>query len=97
MKSAKTKNITITFVFFSLISAATSSEVSARRKNRTSIENNTTKVRSEAAVAIIKKNTPESSDPKGSLACALPWGHGWGWATLPNGIWSGGESFTPKY
>lgn len=71
------------------IRPATSSEVSARRKNRTSIENNTTKVRSEAAVAIIKKNTPESSEPKGSLACALPWGHGWGWATLPNGIWSG--------
>ncbi|EGK96317.1 AGAP013121-PB [Anopheles gambiae str. PEST] len=65
------------------------SEVSARRKNRHTIEHNTTKVKGEAAVAIIKKNAQDTTDPKGSLACALPWGHGWGWATLPNGIWSG--------
>ncbi|XP_061508454.1 uncharacterized protein LOC11175992 [Anopheles gambiae] len=71
------------------IRPATSSEVSARRKNRHTIEHNTTKVKGEAAVAIIKKNAQDTTDPKGSLACALPWGHGWGWATLPNGIWSG--------
>ncbi|ETN62298.1 hypothetical protein AND_006012 [Anopheles darlingi] len=72
------------------IRPATSTEVSARRKNRHSIENNTTKVKGEAAVAIIKKSAQDNNaEPKGSLACALPWGHGWGWATLPNGIWSG--------
>lgn len=77
--------------FFAILTAATSSEVSARRKNRHTIEHNTTKVKGEAAVAIIKKNAQDTTDPKGSLACALPWGHGWGWATLPNGIWSGGK------
>uniref|UniRef100_A0A182YF23 Odorant receptor n=1 Tax=Anopheles stephensi TaxID=30069 RepID=A0A182YF23_ANOST len=59
------------------IRPATSSEVSARRKNRHTIEHNTTKVKGEAAVAILKKNAQDNTDPKGSLACALPWGHGW--------------------
>lgn len=26
---------------------------------------------------------------KGTLACTIPWGSGWGWVTLPNGIWNG--------
>lgn len=72
--------------------AATNSEVSARKKDRHNSANNTSKVNSEAAVAILKKSTQEDTSPKGSLACALPWGHGWGWSTLPNGIWSGGKS-----
>lgn len=47
-------------------------------------------VRSDAAIAVLTKNATES-DSKGTLACALPWGYGWGWVTLPNGVWSGGE------
>lgn len=23
------------------------------------------------------------------MGCTLPWGYGWGWVTLPNGIWNG--------
>lgn len=26
---------------------------------------------------------------KGTLACTIPWGYGYGWVTLPNGIWNG--------
>lgn len=26
---------------------------------------------------------------KGTLACTIPWGSGWGWVTLPNGVWNG--------
>lgn len=48
-------------------------------------------VKNNAAVAVLKKTTHEDSIPGGTLACALPWGHGWGWATLPNGVWSGGR------
>lgn len=47
-------------------------------------------VRSDAAIAVLTKNATET-DSKGTLACALPWGYGWGWVTLPNGVWSGGE------
>ncbi|EDV94321.1 uncharacterized protein LOC6568210 [Drosophila grimshawi] len=47
-------------------------------------------VKSDAAVAILSKKP----DSKASLACALPWGHGWGWATLPNGVWSGGLTWS---
>ncbi|XP_023169980.1 uncharacterized protein LOC111598793 isoform X1 [Drosophila hydei] len=47
-------------------------------------------IKSDAAVAILSKK----ADSKASLACALPWGHGWGWATLPNGVWSGGLTWS---
>lgn len=59
------------------------------RKNRNGYEYND-QVRSDAAIAVLTKNASEN-DSKGTLACALPWGHGWGWATLPNGVWSGGK------
>ena len=49
-------------------------------------------VKSDAAVAILSKKP----DSKASLACVLPWGHGWGWATLPNGVWSGGKNKNTK-
>lgn len=69
------------------LTAATNSEVSARRCNRENLHN--TEVRSDAAVAVLSK-TNNDSDSKGTLACALPWGHGWGWSVLPNGVWNGG-------
>lgn len=47
-------------------------------------------IRGDAAIAILTKNANEI-DSKGTLACMLPWGYGWGWSTLPNGIWSGGK------
>lgn len=47
-------------------------------------------IRDDAAIAILTKNASEI-DSKGTLACMLPWGHGWGWSTLPNGVWSGGK------
>lgn len=49
-------------------------------------------VRSDAAVAILSKSTHDT-DAKATLACVLPWGHGFGWSTLPNGVWSGGKYF----
>lgn len=44
----------------------------------------------QSAVAILNKN-PGPSDPRGTLGCDIPWGRGWGWATLPNGVWIGGK------
>lgn len=38
----------------------------------------------DAAVAVLRPGG-------GSLGHQLPWGRGWGWVTLPNGVWSGGE------
>lgn len=68
--------------------AATSTEMSERRRKINSQYND--QVRSDAAIAVLNKNSNSDSDSKGTLACVLPWGHGWGWATLPNGVWSGG-------
>lgn len=48
-----------------------------------------TKIKSRTPVAIIKKNTCADSMSKGTLSCALPWGYGWGYVTLENGIWNG--------
>lgn len=63
--------------------------MSARKNRNSRIYND--QVRSDAAIAILSKNANADSDSKGTLACVLPWGHGWGWATLPNGVWSGGK------
>lgn len=68
--------------------AATTTEMSERRRKAQSQYND--QVRSDAAIAVLNKNTNSDSDSKGTLACVLPWGHGMGWATLPNGVWSGG-------
>ncbi|XP_037913712.1 uncharacterized protein LOC119653214 [Hermetia illucens] len=73
------------------IRPATTGEVKARKSHSTQnclVQNPL--VKSDAAVAILSKKI----DSKGSLACALPWGHGWGWATLPNGVWSGGLTWS---
>ncbi|XP_061390458.1 uncharacterized protein LOC133325750 [Musca vetustissima] len=82
------------------IRPATSSEVKQRKalsnsKSRSlatqrAFYNQNPLVKSDAAVAILSKNP----DSKAALACALPWGHGWGWATLPNGVWSGGLTWS---
>lgn len=54
-------------------------------------------IRSDAAVAVLCKGS-EDTDAKATLACILPWGHGFGWSTLPSGgntyIWSGGKYFS---
>lgn len=36
-------------------------------------------------VAVIKRQVPLA----GQLDHELAWGQGWGWVTLPNGVWSG--------
>ncbi|XP_026482669.1 uncharacterized protein LOC113390690, partial [Ctenocephalides felis] len=41
----------------------------------------------DAAVAVLRPGG-------GSLGHQLPWGRGWGWVTLPNGVWSGGLSWS---
>lgn len=69
-----------------LLSAATTNEVSARR-NHDVVRNS--HIRNDTAVAILNKRTRDT-DAKATLACVLPWGHGFGWSTLPNGVWSGG-------
>lgn len=38
-------------------------------------------------VAVIKRQVPLA----GQLDHQLAWGQGWGWVTLPNGVWSGRE------
>lgn len=40
-------------------------------------------------VAVIKRQVPLA----GQLDHQLAWGQGWGWVTLPNGVWSGREYF----
>lgn len=51
---------------------------------------NTFKIKGKTPIAIIKKNLQhDSMNRGGTLACTIPWGHGWGWVTLPNGIWNG--------
>lgn len=36
-------------------------------------------------VAVIKRQVPLA----GQLNHELAWGQGWGWVTMPNGVWSG--------
>ncbi|KAG4075548.1 hypothetical protein HA402_003373 [Bradysia odoriphaga] len=72
------------------IRPATSSEMSERRRRL----NSQYQVRSDAAIAVLNKSSNSDSDSKGTLACVLPWGHGWGWSTLPNGVWSGGLTWS---
>lgn len=75
--------------FISMLEIApTNSEVSSRRGHRDEVRG--PEVRSDAAVAVLSKSTRDS-DAKATLACVLPWGHGFGWSTLPNGVWSGGK------
>lgn len=68
--------------------AATNSEVSERKSQTISQD---TTLQNDAPVAVLQKSARGDSIPGGTLACALPWGHGWGWSTLPNGVWSGGK------
>ncbi|XP_059611094.1 uncharacterized protein LOC132258016 [Phlebotomus argentipes] len=72
------------------IRPATSSEIFARKTMSDNGVHNPA-VSNDAAVAVLKKSTgnQDDSSSRGSLACVLPWGHGWGWSTLPNGVWSG--------
>lgn len=46
-------------------------------------------MKSQAPVAVLRRNSI-TSDQKGTLACALPWGFGYGW-NINNGIWGGGK------
>lgn len=68
--------------------AATNSEVSDRRNHRDTVHSS--HIRNDAAVAILSKST-QDTDAKATLACVLPWGHGYGYSILPNGVWNGGE------
>lgn len=74
-----------------ITSAATNSEVSERKSQAISQD---TTLQNDAPVAVLQKSARGDSIPGGTLACALPWGHGWGWSTLPNGVWSGGKITT---
>lgn len=47
------------------------------------------RVKAHTPVAIIKKNLGVDSINRGTLAFTIPWGYGYGWVTLPNGIWNG--------
>uniref|UniRef100_A0A336MEY3 CSON011050 protein n=1 Tax=Culicoides sonorensis TaxID=179676 RepID=A0A336MEY3_CULSO len=64
----------------------------AERKKATAQQNNIysieSAVKTQTPVAILRRNSV-TSDQKGTLACALPWGFGYGWSTLSNGIWGG--------
>jgi hypothetical protein len=88
-------------LLFVSFTAATTKEVATRKREQqraVTYSQNNPSVKSQASVAVIRRNSVQNDNgPRGSLACALPWGHGWGWATLPNGIWSGGKVFTHPY
>lgn len=71
------------------VTASSTSEVAASRKQDDKTVPNSIKIKNETPIAIIKRSSGSDSVPKGSLATVLPWGHGWGWVTLPNGIWNG--------
>ncbi|CAO1424991.1 unnamed protein product [Diamesa serratosioi] len=70
------------------IRPSSNSEVLTRKQDERQLPNSV-KIKSEAPIAIIKKSLGNDSMPKGSLTSTLPWGYGWGWVTLPNGIWNG--------
>lgn len=62
--------------------------MSDRRNHQDTVRSS--RVRNDAAVAVLVKGN-ENSDAKATLACVLPWGHGYGYSILPNGVWSGGK------
>lgn len=62
--------------------AATSSEMYNRGGRGTSGA-----LDSRGLVAVIKRQVPLA----GQLGHELAWGQGWGWVTMPNGVWSGRE------
>lgn len=68
--------------------AATNSEVSERRRRDDAEQQGP--VRHTTAVAILNRCGPQQGS-RSTLASDLPWGRGWGWATLPNGVWIGGK------
>lgn len=68
--------------------AATNSEVSERRNNQDAVRGS--RIRNDAAVAVLVKGN-ENNDAKAMLCTSLPWGYGYGYSILPNGVWSGGK------
>ncbi|XP_070503738.1 uncharacterized protein [Chironomus tepperi] len=54
-------------------------------KHEERYSSNIIRIHGQTPIAVIKKN----SNQKGTLACTIPWGYGWGWVTLPNGLWNG--------
>lgn len=76
---------TCKIAFSSYRTASSNAEV-ITRKNEEKYSPRSTRIKSQTPVAIIKKN---SGIDNGTLACAIPWGYGYGWVTLPNGIWNG--------
>lgn len=83
------------FVFFVII-ASTAKEVDERKKDKifsigtsSAATAATAAKNSQAPVAVLRRHSI-TSDQKGTLACALPWGFGYGW-NINNGIWGGGK------
>jgi hypothetical protein len=74
--------------FYANRTASSNSEVLTRKQEEKYFPSST-KIKSQTPVAIIKKNLGVDSMHKGTLACTIPWGYGYGWVTLPNGIWNG--------
>lgn len=74
------------------LTASTTAENAERKKATTqnNIYSIESAVKTQTPVAILRRNSV-TSDQKGTLACALPWGFGYGWSTLSNGIWGGGK------
>lgn len=68
--------------------AATNSEIASRhRSSKRTVQRVGEEIQSEAAIAAVDSKTLST----GTVSYALPWGHGWGWSTLPNGVWNGGK------
>lgn len=66
--------------------ASSNSEVLTRKQEEKYLPG-AMRIKSQTPVAVIKKSA--DSMEKGTLACTIPWGYGYGWVTLPNGIWNG--------
>lgn len=56
-----------------------------RKKAKQKVYSIDARQKDQTPVAVLRRNSV-TSNQKGTLACALPWGFGFGWNTT-NGIW----------
>jgi hypothetical protein len=80
------------FISSFFCTASSNSEVLTHKAEEKYLPSST-KIKSQTPVAVIKKNLGADSMHRGTLACTIPWGYGWGYVTLPNGIWNGKLTF----
>lgn len=64
-----------------MLAASSAAEV-LTRKHEEKYSPSTSRIKSQTPVAVIKKNLAGvDSMHKGTLACTIPWGYGYGWVS----------------